>query len=426
MAVEGERRLRNPDEHEAHPVVDPREGVQRERAADAVDGEPADPGRHRVQPSRQDVADETERDPALDHLRDAEPWATAAQEALSERAEPRSKDDRQDRVPERLAEERDGDHPDEHRRELEVRRRPGPKQGPRDPVPLRQRNELRAPGLNCRDDVTIGAVANLGGHLHCRLWIENRHDLTLAVETGGETITGPARRPEQKRPNSALTRAIACGPAGTTIGVLAHATFGARMTSAGAAASERERGALFRPKCGNSWADRAAVVVACQVRFEREHSSRKPSGAALEGDRRGLFRAQATRESRHGRRPRTAFFSRFRGDSSRPIRPGPDWDLHAWRPSVCPAGYRAEGGLAAAMRRRCLPCATMRPGAQGAGAEGRPRNPSASPPAPHPLPLTKPAHHSRHAYRKGDTGAAGGRNDGGAGGYPKPLMKVRC
>jgi hypothetical protein len=34
------------------------------------------------------------------------------------------------------------------------------------------------------------------------------------------------------------------------------------------------------------------------------------------------------------------------------------------------------------MRRRCLPCAIVRPGAQGAGAEGRPRTPSASPPAP--------------------------------------------
>ncbi len=43
-------------------------------------------------------------------------------------------------------------------------------------------------------------------------------------------------------------------------------------------------------------------------RFGREHCSRKPSEAALEGDRQGLFRAQATRESRHGRRPRTAFF----------------------------------------------------------------------------------------------------------------------
>jgi hypothetical protein len=39
------------------------------------------------------------------------------------------------------------------------------------------------------------------------------------------------------------------------------------------------------------------------------------------------------------------------------------------------------------MRRRCLPCATVRPGAPGAGAEGRPRTPSASPPAPKSQPL---------------------------------------
>ncbi len=43
-------------------------------------------------------------------------------------------------------------------------------------------------------------------------------------------------------------------------------------------------------------------------------------------------------------------------------------------------GYRSGCGFAAA--RRCLLCAAVRPGAQGAGAEGRPRNPSASPPAP--------------------------------------------
>ena len=46
-------------------------------------------------------------------------------------------------------------------------------------MPLGQRNELRAPGLNRRDDVTVGAIANLGEHLHLHLAFENRHDLTL-------------------------------------------------------------------------------------------------------------------------------------------------------------------------------------------------------------------------------------------------------
>jgi hypothetical protein len=50
------------------------------------------------------------------------------------------------------------------------------------------------------------------------------------------------------------------------------------------------------------------VWLGCCSRFERERSTRKPSEAALEGDRQGLFRAQATRESRHGRRPRAALF----------------------------------------------------------------------------------------------------------------------
>jgi hypothetical protein len=49
------------------------------------------------------------------------------------------------------------------------------------------------------------------------------------------------------------------------------------------------------------------VWLGCDSRFGREHSSRKPSEAALKGDEQGLFRAQATRESRHGRRPRAVF-----------------------------------------------------------------------------------------------------------------------
>src|SRR5262249_5731049 len=140
---------------------------------------PADPGRHRVQPSGQDVADETERDPALDHLRYAERRATAAEEAMRERAESRADDDGQDRGPERLAEERDGNHPDKHGRELEVRSRPRTEQGPGDPMPLGQRDVLGAPGLNHPDCVAIGAVANLDGHLHRYLGNENGHDLTL-------------------------------------------------------------------------------------------------------------------------------------------------------------------------------------------------------------------------------------------------------
>ena len=50
-------------------------------------------------------------------------------------------------------------------------------------------------------------------------------------------------------------------------------------------------GSVYRPACGSGGST------------ARESQSE----AAPEGDRRGLFRAQATRESRHGRRPRTAF-----------------------------------------------------------------------------------------------------------------------
>ena len=62
---------------------------------------------------------------------------------------------------------------------------------------------------------------------------------------------------------------------------------------------------------GTRCCDSVGVWLGCDSRFGREPSSQKPSEAALEGDRQGLFRAQATRESRHGRRPRAAF--RFYG-----------------------------------------------------------------------------------------------------------------
>src|SRR6202035_5213824 len=66
---------------------------------------------------------------------------------------------------------------------LEVRRCPGPKERAGLPVALRQRNELRAPGLNRPDSVTVGAFANVGDY---RRWcIENRHHITtLRVGSG--------------------------------------------------------------------------------------------------------------------------------------------------------------------------------------------------------------------------------------------------
>ncbi len=49
------------------------------------------------------------------------------------------------------------------------------------------------------------------------------------------------------------------------------------------------------------------VAQGFEMRFGREHNPPKPGEAALEGRRRGFIRVKATRESRHGRLPRTAF-----------------------------------------------------------------------------------------------------------------------
>jgi hypothetical protein len=64
---------------------------------------------------------------------------------------------------------------------------------------------------------------------------------------------------------------------------------------------------VFAALCENTPCGSTGDALRCRARFGREHSSRKPSGAALEGGGQGLFRAQATRESRQGRRPRAAF-----------------------------------------------------------------------------------------------------------------------
>ena len=70
---------------------------------------------------------------------------------------------------------------------------------------------------------------------------------------------------------------------------------------------EPEAEVIFSTKLREQSSGRLAIAIPCRPRFGREHTSQKPSGGTLEGGRRGLFRAQATCESRHGRRPRAAF-----------------------------------------------------------------------------------------------------------------------
>ena len=68
--------------------------------------------------------------------------------------------------------------------------------------------------------------------------------------------------------------------------------------------------AVFLPNCGIGFMDRLAVGTAgwlgSSQRFGREQA-RESQAERLSKVTTGLFRAQATRESRHGRHPRIAF-----------------------------------------------------------------------------------------------------------------------
>jgi len=134
------------------------ERVQRERAADAVHREPADTGDHGVDPGGQDVAPVAEPEPAQHHLRHPVLRAAQRQDALGDAADRAAEEHGQRRRPEAHPESRHREHADEDRRELHVRRRPGPEQLQRTPVPFVQRDELRAARL---DGHHLRAVATL-------------------------------------------------------------------------------------------------------------------------------------------------------------------------------------------------------------------------------------------------------------------------
>jgi hypothetical protein len=89
-------------------------------SSDTVDREPADTCDDGVQAGGQDVAEKPERDPGLDHLRDAELGAAGGQHGLRERAQAGAEHDRQDRLGQALPPEQDRQAADEDRGELEV------------------------------------------------------------------------------------------------------------------------------------------------------------------------------------------------------------------------------------------------------------------------------------------------------------------
>ena len=77
------------DDDQAQHLRQAGQRVQRERAADAVDREPADAGGDRVQPGRQDVAPVAEAEPGQHHLRHAVRGPARGQHAVRDRAERR-------------------------------------------------------------------------------------------------------------------------------------------------------------------------------------------------------------------------------------------------------------------------------------------------------------------------------------------------
>ena len=81
--------------------------------------------------------------------------------AVRQRAQRRAEHDGEHRLRERQPEGRDREHADEHGGVFEVGRRPGPEQRQRAAVPLVERDELGAAGLDGDDAVAVLALADL-------------------------------------------------------------------------------------------------------------------------------------------------------------------------------------------------------------------------------------------------------------------------
>ena len=160
VAEEGDHDLHGHDDEQAEHLRQVGQHVQRQRAADAVHREPADPGRDRVQPGGQRVAPVTEPQPAQHHLRYSVLGSAPRQDALGDAADRAAQNEGQRRLPEAEAEPRDREHADEDRGELHVRRGPGPEELQRLAVPFVQRDELRAARLDRHDLRAVAALAD--------------------------------------------------------------------------------------------------------------------------------------------------------------------------------------------------------------------------------------------------------------------------
>ena len=106
VAEERHHELQRDHDQQAEHLGHVGQRVQRERAADAVDREPADAGDQGVDPGGQGVAPVAEAAAAQHHLRYAVLRALGGQDALGDRAERGAEHDREERRPEAEAEER--------------------------------------------------------------------------------------------------------------------------------------------------------------------------------------------------------------------------------------------------------------------------------------------------------------------------------
>ena len=134
VSEEGESSLQQHDDDQSDQRREPEQCGQRVGAADAVGGEPADPGGHRHQHRRHRISLEPERKSAEHHLRHTVQWPARGQEVVRDRAKAGADDDAE-RLPARRSCRR--------RRRTARRRRPSR-------TPDWARSKSRTAGLACR------------------------------------------------------------------------------------------------------------------------------------------------------------------------------------------------------------------------------------------------------------------------------------
>ncbi len=161
VAVGRHEHLRHHDHEEAEPEpcrAKVHKCEERERAAHAVDDEPADGTGEGVEAGGKDVAEEAERAAALDHHGYAELGTPRRQDPVGQRSERAADEDGERRLPEAEPEHSHAEHPDKDGGELEVRRQPCPEEVDRFSVPLLEGDVLDPAWLDGGDPLSVIAL----------------------------------------------------------------------------------------------------------------------------------------------------------------------------------------------------------------------------------------------------------------------------